>query len=199
MMREIWDFILYLFASAVAQNIVLTTGLGSSMLMRVVRHPKDILPFSAMLGGFSVLTVAICYPLDDLIGTGVWAKLLRPLMIAAVVAVLYCIAHAILKRACPAFYIRMAKFLPLAAFNNLVIGVALICNHNFTTTFFGAIGLTLGGCAGFILLSLVTAEGIERVDNPDIPPAFRGLPIILVFVGLLALAVLGFAPAVPLI
>lgn len=198
-MNDVWNAILFLFATAVTQNIVLTTGFGSSMLLRIVRHPKDLVIFSAMLSGFSVLTVAICYPLDMLIGTGFWAKLLRPLMIVAVSAVLYCLSALIYSKSFPKFYARAGKFLPLASFNNLVIGIVLICNHNFSISLLGAMGLALGGCAGFMLLSLLTAEGIERMDNPDIPPAFRGLPITLVYVGLLALAILGFSSSVSLI
>lgn len=198
-MNEVWNTFLFLFATAVTQNIVLTTGFGSSMLLRIVRHPKDIGIFSALLATFSVLTVAICYPLDLLIGTGFWAKLLRPLMIVAVAAILHCLSALLYSKAFPAFYARAGKFLPLASFNNMVIGIALICNHNFSTSLLGAIGLALGGCAGFVLLSWLTAEGIERMDNPDIPPAFRGLPIILVYVGLIALAILGFSPTLSLI
>ena len=191
--------IIFLFATAITQNIVLTTGFGSSMLLRIVRHPKDIMPFSAVLALFAVATTAICYPLDLLIGTGFWAKLFRPLMIVAVATVLHCVTAFVLSKGFTGLYTRIGKFLPLASLNNLVIGIALISNHNFSTTLFGEIGLALGGCAGFVVLSLVTAEGIERLDNPDIPPAFRGLPIILVYVGLIALAILGFAPTVSLI
>lgn len=198
-MNEVWNFVLFLFATAVAQNIVLTTGFGSSMLLRIVRHPKEIAAFSGVLSVFAVLTVTAAYPLDILIGTNFDAKLLRPLMITGVVAVLYCLAGVILSKFFSAFYARISKFLPMAAFNNLVIGVALICNHNFTTNLPGAIALALGCCVGFVLLSFLTAEGIERMDNPDIPAAFRGLPITLVYVGLLALAILGFSPSLSLI
>ena len=198
-MNELWNSILFLFAAAVSQNIVLTTGFGSSMVLRMVRRPKDIGVFSLILGFFAVATVAICHPLDNVLGIDFWPKLLRPLLIVAVVAVLYCLFVLICPKAFPRLYARIAKLLPLAAFNNLVIGIALICNHNFSTTLTSAIGLALGGCVGFVALSFITAEGIERLDNPDIPQAFRGLPITLVYVGLLALAILGFSSSVSLI
>ena len=63
----------------------------------------------------------------------------------------------------------------------------------------GAIGLSLGSCLGFLLLSLLTAEARERTDNPDVPQAFRGLPITLVYLGLMALALLGFKSGVSFI
>lgn len=198
-MNDILTFILYLFASALAQNIVLATGFGSSMLLRIVRHPKDIGVFSAVLTAFAVLTVAIAYPIDQIIGIGFWAKLSRPLIIVGIAVVLYWIASLVLSKGFPKFYARIGKSLPLAAFNNLVIGVALVCNHSFSLSFLGAIGFAIGGCVGFVVLSYLTAEGIERVDNPDIPAAFRGLPILLLYVGLMALAVMGFSSSVSFI
>lgn len=198
-MNDVLDFILFLFASALAQNIVLSTGFGSSMLLRIVRRPKDIGVFSAVLALFAVLTVAIAYPIDKMIGIGFWAKLSRPLIIVGIAVILYSVITPIFAKAAPRLYARIGKLFPLAAFNNLVIGVAMICNHSFSLSLLGAIGLALGCCVGFVVLSFLTAEGIERVDNPDIPAAFRGLPIMFLYVGLLALAVMGFSSSVSFI
>lgn len=33
---------------------------------------------------------------------------------------------------------------------------------------------------------------MERMDNPDMPQSFRGMPATLVYLGILALALLGF-------
>ena len=61
-----------------------------------------------------------------------------------------------------------------------------------SVSFLPAIGIAAGGAIGFLLLSALTIEAIERLDNPDIPHAFRGLPATLVYLGLLALALMGF-------
>lgn len=191
-MNGIQQFFIFLLATAFIQNLVLTTGFGSSVMLRIVRRPGDIWLFGGFLTGFSLLTVLAAYPLDMLIGTGSWAKLLRPLMMIAIAAVLYGIVAFWLYKAFPAVYRRVNRLLPLAAFNNLVIGIALIINHQFALSLGGAIGLSLGACLGFILLSWLTAEGMERIDNPDMPQAFRGLPATLLYLGILALAVMGF-------
>jgi electron transport complex protein RnfA len=99
----------------------------------------------------------------------------------------------------PSIYERISRLIPIAAFNNLVIGVALIVNHQLALSLPGAVGLSLGACAGFLLLSWLTAEGMERLDNPDIPKAFRGLPSVLIYLGILALALMGFTGSVSLI
>ena len=40
---------------------------------------------------------------------------------------------------------------------------------------------------------------MERLDNPDVPKAFRGLPAILIYLGIIALALMGFSDSAPLI
>ncbi len=186
------QFWVFLLATAFVQNLVLTTGFGSSVMLRIVRRPGDIWVFGGFLTGFSLLTVLIAYPLDALIGTGPAAKLWRPFMMVAIATVLYLIVAITLHKKLPSVYRKVSRLLPLAAFNNLVIGIALIINHQFALGLAGAIGLSLGASLGFMVLTGLTAEGMERLDNPDMPQSFRGLPSTLLYLGILALALLGF-------
>lgn len=195
-MREL---LLYLLALTFLQNLVLSTGLGSSLLIRLTRRPRDILAYSGILCVFMTLSVLAAYPLDQLIGTGTVAKLLRPTMMIAVAAALYLLVTPLLRRFTPALYQRIAHLLPLAAFNNMIIGVLLILNHQFSMSLPGAIGIAIGSSLGFVLLSYLTVEGMERLDNPDLPAAFRGLPATLLFLGILALAITGFQSDISLL
>ena len=199
MMKYMNEFFWFFLAAAVLQNVVLITGFGSSILLRVSRKRLNILPFSIILCIFTTLTTLVCFPLDELIGTGVVSKWLRPLMIISVTAVLYIVSVLILRSRFQALSNRISRLLTIAAFNNLVIGIAGIVNHQFAVTLPGAVGLSLGACAGFLLLSWLTAEGMERLDNPDVPKAFRGLPSILIYLGILSLALMGFEGSVSLI
>ena len=188
---ELAELISFFVTVALLQNIVLTTGFGSSVALHIVRKPKNIWLFSGILAFFAVFTVVIAYPLDKLFGTAV-TNYLRPLMMVGITVVLYIAANLVLGRAFPQFYTRVNRMLPMAAFNNLVTGIALVSNLQFSSSLAGNIGLAIGSCLGFALLSWLTAEGIERMDNPDMPEAFRGMPSTLVYLGLLALALMGF-------
>lgn len=189
---EISDLFSFFITIALLQNIVLTTGFGSSVMLHVVRKPKNIWLFTAMLSAFSVLTALIAYPLDHLCGTAI-TNFWRPLMIVSITVVLYIIAHLVLRRWFSDIYRRVCHSLHLAAFNNLVIGIALITNVQFTANLGATVGLSVGACLAFGLLTWITAEGIERLDNPDIPKAFRGMPATLIYIGLVALALMGFS------
>ena len=176
---------------AVLQNVILTTGFGSSVMLHMVKKPKNIWLFSALMAVFSVLTVVIAYPLDRYFGSdinNVW----RPFMMVAITVVLYVAVTLLLMFLLPKFYGRVNHLLHMAAFNNLVTGIALVCNAHFGTNLAGNVGLAIGSCLSFGILTWLTAEGIERMDNPDMPDAFRGMPSTLLYVGLLALALMGF-------
>ncbi len=173
------------------QNIVLTTGFGSSVMLHTVRKPNTIWQFSGIMAVYSVLTVAIEFPIDHRFGTAI-TNFWRPLVIVGIVSVLYLLSVILLRRFARELYSRIGAMLPLAAFNNMVIGMALISNVQMSLGFGGVIGLAIGASLAFGLLTWVTAEGIERLDNPDMPDAFRGMPSTLLYVGLVALALLGF-------
>lgn len=193
------DFISYLLLLAFVQNLVLSTGLGASLLMRVTRRPKDVLVYGATLCFFTVLSILASYPLDALIGTSSIAKFLRPAMMILVAALLYLIVTPLIKRCLPQVYRRISYLIPLAAFNNMVIGLLLIINHQFSISLPGALGIGVGASVGFVLLSWVLVEGVDRLDNPDTPGAFRGLPGTLLYLSILALALMGFGSHVSLI
>ena len=188
---ELQELLSFFVTVALLQNIVLTTGFGSSVMLHIVRKPKNIWLLSGIMAVFSVLTVLIAYPLDQHFGTTM-TNFWRPFMMVGITAVLYILSTLLLRWLFPTFYSRASRLLPMAAFNNLVTGVALVSNVHFSAGLSGNVGLAIGACLGFGILTWLTAEGIERLDNPDMPEAFRGMPSTLVYIGLLALAMMGF-------
>lgn len=190
---------LYLVTVALFQNFVLTTGFGSSLSVRLSRRPATALSFGGLLTVFSVVAVLITYPLDAAIGNSATAKLLRPLLIVAVVSVVYAVFYGALKSIRHPAAVNLLKMLPTAAFNNMTVGVLLIVNHQFALPLGSAMMLSIGAALGFTLLTLMVGYLRSRLDHPSIPVAFRGLPILLISLGLLALGLMGFASSIALI
>jgi len=186
----------FLLAAALIRNLVLMTGVGFSVMLRVVRRPRQMVPFGIMLLVFTLATTLIAHPLNRLFAFASVANYFRPLMIVAIVAALYIAAVWLLRRLAPRLYAQYGKLIPLAAFNNLVVLVALLVNAQFQTTLLVTVGLSIGANIGFLLLCWLTSEGMERLDNPDMPAAFRGLPATLLYLGILAMAIMGFSSGV---
>ena len=93
---DLAELLSFFVSVALLQNVILTTGFGSSIMLHMVKKPKSIWLFSAILGVFSVLTVAIAYPLDQYFGTAAnnyW----RPLMMVVITVVLYVVISLLLR------------------------------------------------------------------------------------------------------
>lgn len=193
-MKTLGEMIAFLLVTATMQNLVLTLGFGSSSLARMLRRPRQRHTFSRLLLMFSVTTTVLFYPIDRLLPTAWQAKLLRPLIAVSLTALLYVAFVLVMSRFFAEHYHRIRRFVPLAAFNNTVIGIAVVTNYQYPVGFFPAVGMAIGAAVGFSLMSSMSAEALERLDNPETPAAFRGLPGTLVYLGLLALALRGFDP-----
>ena len=185
------NVLLCFLIAATMQNLVLNAGFDASIMISMTKHPARLGRFSVALLAFTVVTAALFHPIDQLLPVTWLYHALRPLIIVAITCVLYLIALAVL-RYFPSVDRRMRHLLPLAAFNNMVVGVSLLLNLQVSVSFWLSIGLAAGAAVGFLAVSAITAEAVERMDNPDIPAAFRGLPATLVYMGLLALALMGF-------
>ena len=67
---------------------------------------------------------------------------------------------------------------------------ALLLTQSFTLE--QSMGFGLGSGLGYLLAVMLVTEADRRLRSEAIPEAFRGLPITLIYIGVLALAIYGF-------
>jgi electron transport complex protein RnfA len=90
----------------------------------------------------------------------------------------------------PVLHYHIRNITVLASFNCAVLGSILIAfggNYGFIKT----AGFALGSGTGFTLALLLIYEGKRRIMLSDIPRSFRGLPVMLLYIGIFSLAVYG--------
>ncbi len=85
---------------------------------------------------------------------------------------------------------QLLRIVPLAALNSGVLGTVLV-ERTQTFTLGQSLGFGLGSGLGYVLAVLLVTEARHRLRSRAIPKAFRGLPITLVYIGVLALAIYG--------
>jgi len=107
----------------------------------------------------------------------------------------------VLKKVSPSLYQALGIFLPLITTNCAVLGVAItVVTKEFT---FGlpshllnlgeALVYAFATSLGYGLAMVIFAGIREHLALCDVPKAFKGVPIALVSVGILALAFMGFS------
>lgn len=185
----------YFLATVVLQNLVLSTGFGVTALTRLLRGGKQAVRLWLFMTLFCLLTALTVYPFDRFIAADE-LRLWRPLIALAATAFWYIAVVLLLKKLAPTTYARVQRVLPLGAFNGVVVSVSLLANFRVSVELPGLLVLCVGASLSFLVLSLILAYGVRRTDHSDLPEAFRGLPITLLYLGLLALALLGFSSPV---
>ena len=190
-------FFSYALLAIFAQNAVFTRALGVSRMVQLVGDDRTS---SALFGMMLCITQVLVAPVAFLAGRFI-APLdnraqLRPLAYVAAIAVV-CTAEELvlglgrrLLRSLPR-RAQLLRIVPLAALNSGVLGTVLV-ERTQSFTLGQSLGFGLGSGLGYVLAVLLVTEARHRLRSRAIPKAFRGLPITLVYIGVLALAIYGF-------
>lgn len=187
-------FFSYALLAIFAQNAVFTRALGVSRMVQLVGDDRTS---SALFGMMLCITQVLVAPAAFFAGRWFIAPLdnraqLRPLVYIASIAVVCLAEHLVLwlLRSLPRRS-QLLRIVPLAALNSGVLGTVLV-ERTQSFTLGQSLGFGLGSGIGYVLAVLLVTEARHRLRSKAIPKAFRGLPITLVYIGVLALAIYGF-------
>ena len=187
-------FFSYALLAIFAQNAVFTRALGVSRMVQLVGDDRTS---SALFGMMLCITQVLVAPAAFFAGRWFIAPLdnraqLRPLVYIASIALVCLAEHLVLwlLRSLPRRS-QLLRIVPLAALNSGVLGTVLV-ERTQSFTLGESLGFGLGSGLGYVLAVLLVTEARHRLRSKAIPKAFRGLPITLVYIGVLALAIYGF-------
>ncbi|MEG1925439.1 MAG: Rnf-Nqr domain containing protein [Ruthenibacterium sp.] len=186
-------FFLYAVMAVFAQNVIFTRALGVSRLVKLVDDDNvDSMTFGLLLCAVQMISAPMAYfanlllvPLDN-------RAYLRPLVFVLCSGVAFFIVLLLV-----AVFLRKSgakeiiAVLPMATFNCSVLGTMLIATTQ-SFSFLQTMGFALGTGIGYVLAVLVVTEGQRKLQNRSVPAPFRGLPITLLYIGVLAVAIYGF-------
>ncbi|MFA9379717.1 MAG: Rnf-Nqr domain containing protein [Acetanaerobacterium sp.] len=190
-MREILlQFFTYAAAAALIENLVLSRGIGTSTVLFSARSTKHILRFGALFTLMAVASSMAAYGINLLIAPLSFRVYIRPLVFILVLIILYYTVYFTLGRFMKSVGEYVRRHLPYATFNCALLGVLYIAYIG-KYTLVQAAGFALGSGIGFTVASLLIAEGRRRLELAKLPRAFAGLPITLLYVGLISLALFG--------
>ena len=182
----------YAVLAIFAQNAVFTRALGVSRLVQLV---GDARTNSLLFGLLQCVTQLLLAPVAWYAGNAAasWGlgPAARPLVYLGCIAAVSAVEMALLHLIKLPWQRQLLRILPLAALNSCVLGTLLLGRtQSFTLT--QSLGFGLGSGVGYLLAVLLVTEAQNRLRSQAIPAAFRGMPITLVYIGVLALAIYGF-------
>lgn len=186
------ELLLIAAGSALVNNVVLSQFLGLCPFLGVSRKIST----AAGMGAAVIFVITIASACTSLIYNGILEPLnltyLQTIVFILVIAALVQFVEMVLKKKMPSLYQALGVYLPLITTNCAVLGVAII-NVQKDYGFITSVVNGLGTAIGFTIAIVILAGLRERMEYNDIAPAFKGMPIVLVTAGLMAIAFMGFA------
>lgn len=188
------DFLTTLFlgiiSAALVNNVVLSRFLGLCPFLGVSKKTSTAVGMGTAVIAVITLSSAITYLIDHFI-LRENLRYMRTIVFILIIAALVQTVEIILKKKLPSLYKALGVYLPLITTNCAVLGVAIDSaqkNYTFSETMIYSVGTAVG-----FLIAIVLMAGVrERIEDNDIPESFKGMPIVLVTAGLMAIAFFGF-------
>ena len=201
-LRPVLAFFVYAVVAVAAQNAIFTRALGVSRLVKMVDDGSvELLKFGALLTFVQFLSSLLGYFVNRLLAGSSFAykAAFQPLVlvlcsVVAFFVVLLGVARVGGRIAAKDF----VELLPMATFNCCVLGTLLLTTLG-GYTLAQTLAFSLGTSVGYVLAVLLVDEGQRKIQNRNLPATFRGLPVTLVYIGILALAIYGFTGHTPAI
>lgn len=186
------ELLLIAIGSAFVNNVVLSQFLGICPFLGVSKKVNT----AAGMGGAVVFVITLASAVTGAVYQFILVPLdiayLQTIVFILVIAALVQFVEMFLKKAVKGLYQALGVYLPLITTNCAVLGVALTNVQKSYDILTGVIN-GLATAVGF-LISIVIMAGIrERLEYNDIPKPFKGMPIVLVTAGLMAIAFFGFS------
>lgn len=191
-MRASGVFLLYAVTAIFAENAVFGRAMGVSRLVKLVDDSTvDTLTFGGLMCLIQLISAPLAYLVNGWIQPYSWRSAVRPLAFLLCSTVAFFIVLALVLFLLKDKARQILAVLPMATFNTAVLGMMLITTTQ-SFTLLQTMGFALGSGIGYLAAVLVVTEGDRKMKNGMVPASFRGLPITLIYIGILALAIYGF-------
>ena len=196
------EYFLIIVSAIFVNNILLAQFLGICPFLGVSTKLSTATGMSGAVCFVITLATVVTYLLNRYLLVPFGLEFLQTIAFILVIAALVQMVEIVLKKISPSLYQALGIFLPLITTNCAVLGVAItVVSKEFA---FGdgvphmlnlgeAVVYALATSLGYGLAMCLFAGLREHLAGNDVPKAFKGLPIALITVGIMAMAFLGFS------
>jgi Na+-translocating ferredoxin:NAD+ oxidoreductase subunit A len=196
------EYILIIISAIFINNVLLAQFLGICPFLGVSNKLSTAIGMSGAVCFVITLATVVTYLLNQYLLIPLNLTFLQTISFILVIAALVQMVEIILKKISPSLYQALGIFLPLITTNCAVLGVAItVVTKEFSFGGEAAHLLNLGESVVYALatslgygLAMILFAGLrEHLAMCDVPKSFKGLPIALITVSIMAMAFLGFS------
>ncbi len=191
-MNTVKELLIILIGSSLVSNVVLSQFLGLCPFLGVSKRTGTASGMGAAVIFVITISSAVAGAIYQFILVPLHMEYMQTIVFILVIAALVQFVEMFLKKKLVRLYEALGVYLPLITTNCAVLGVALTN----VTKGYGILYGVVNGFAtavGFTISIVLLASIRERLEYNDIPKPLKGMPIVLITAGLMAIAFCGFS------
>ena len=191
-MDSVKELLILLVSSSLVSNVVLSQFLGLCPFLGVSKKVKTAGGMGVAVIFVITLASAVAGVINQFVLIRFHVQYLDTIVFILVIAALVQFVEMFLRKAMPSLYEALGVYLPLITTNCAVLGVAI----NNEQAEYGILTGIVNGFAtavGFTIAIVILAGIREKIEYNDVPESFRGMPMVLLTAGLMAIAFVGFS------
>ncbi len=191
-MGYVKELLVILIGSSLVSNVVLSQFLGLCPFLGVSRKTNTAAGMGVAVIFVITLASAVAGVIYEFVLVRFHVEYLKTIVFILVIAALVQFVEMFLRKGMPALYEALGVYLPLITTNCAVLGVAIT---NVQKEYGILTGIVNGfaTAVGFTVAIVILAGIREKLEYNDIPESFRGMPVVLLTAGLMAIAFCGFS------
>lgn len=188
-MESLGLFFLYALTAILMENAIFTRFLAVGQVA-FYGSLKNIFLHGALLTLFTTLCSLVGYGIHFLLYDYTVLATRRAFFCLIGITALYLLFYLACDRLLPIRLRAVKQMLPLSAFNCAVLG-AMTLSVNLQHSLASSFGYGVGMGVGYMLALLLIYSGRRRLELTQLPRSFKGMPILLLYIGLISLAIYG--------
>lgn len=185
------DMLVYTMIAVFLENTIFSRALGTSTALFAVRKKYNVFLFGFVMTIIIAISSVITYFVRPLLkGLAGWYYL-TPAVYVAIIGLVYIGALLFTNHFVKKYREEVFSIIHVSAFNCAVLGALLLASDVADLSFGGFLGFGIGTGIGFTLATYFVRLAYERLSSEEVPNAFRGFPITLIYIGIVSLAIYG--------
>ena len=190
-LHNVTEFFLIIISTSLVNNLVLDYVLGVDPVIAVSKRIEATYHLCILMLIMAPVTAVITYLLHFHILLPLDLAYLQLISFVLAISTTILMLERIILKLKPALHEHIRLYIPIVIANSTVTGIALL-NIKANNSMGGSFFFGLGVATGFSLVLLVITAMRERITDADAPMPFQGVALLLLSLGLMSMAFLGF-------
>lgn len=185
-------FLINGLVALLASNLILSQALGTSTLFIAAGSKKNLIGTATVITIFTTLGSASAYLINQIFGEKYsdFTLLFYTLAVGILYIAILIVFYLINKNA----FEKTKKYIHISAFNCAVMGTLFTISGNEAVsaekyTFIDYLSCGFEAGIGFIIAALILTAAFRKLNSSKVPTSFRGFPAMLVYLGIISMAV----------